>query len=101
MSYLTQTLTYLGKHSGEWSQADSNPHSLIDDTLREIGETYRAGLLGVIKADTQRWAKMLSIEAEINRAALSGDREGLRKALEAYKSMFLKAKDIGRQEKLF
>jgi len=63
-------------------------HNLIDRTLREIGETYRPGLLGWLKEDRSRWRRLLSLEDNINRAALTADEIGLRAGLEAYKIFF-------------
>lgn len=68
---------------------EKNPHALIDRTIQEINKEWESGALEWIKVNRpDEWEKMLAIENEINRMALAGDIDGLRKALEAYKKLF-------------
>jgi hypothetical protein len=63
--------------------------SLIDDALVEIAKGYKAGLLRWIRIEYRpQWREMLGLEDTINRAALTGNKEGLTAALQSYKVFF-------------
>jgi hypothetical protein len=61
---------------------------LINDTLIEIGKSYQPGLLMWLKSQPGGWARLLQVEDWINRAALTGNKEGLTAALQSYKVFF-------------
>ena len=61
----------------------------IDMTLGEIGATYKPGLLRWIRIEHRpQWREMVGVEDTINRAALTGNKEGLTAALAAYRAFF-------------
>jgi len=85
-------MNYLGialkvKTRGE---IQDNPHGLIDRTLQEMNEAYKAGTLEWMKVNKpDRWGKMLILERRINGMALEGNMDGLRGALNEYQSLIL------------
>jgi len=62
---------------------------LLENTLHEIGEVYRPGLIRQFKDNPTHWEEFLSLEAKVNEAAISGDREVLREALGEYKGFIV------------
>lgn len=85
MNYLAMALKV--KTRGE---IQDNPHGLIDRTLQEMNEAYKGGTLEWIKRSRPKdWKRMVGIEAMINEKALTGDIEGLRKALEHYQGLIM------------
>ena len=67
-----------------------NPHGLIDRTLQEMNEAYKAGTLEWMKRSRpEDWKRMVALEGIINERALSGDIEGLRKVLKEYRELML------------
>jgi hypothetical protein len=83
MGYLDKALETM-QHQGD----RVIDHNLIDTTLKEIGETYRPGLLAWLKEDRGRWHHLLAIEERINDRALVQDEGGLRCALDDYREFF-------------
>jgi len=84
MSYLD-----IARQVKEEDGIEKNPHTLIDQTIRDINKEWKPEALEWIKVNRpDEWGKILAIENEINRMALAGDIDGLRKALEAYKKLF-------------
>lgn len=85
-------MNYLGialnvKTRGE---IQDNPHGLIDRTLQGMNEAYKAGALEWMKGSRpEDWKRMVAMETMINEKALTGDIEGLRKALEEYPGFML------------
>jgi hypothetical protein len=64
-------------------------NSLIDGTLKEIAKTYHVGLLPWLKRrHPDRWAGLLELEDQIDKAALAGDEGTLTKALGEYRELF-------------
>jgi len=61
---------------------------LIESTLKEIGREYRPGLIRWIGEEPGRWVKLLDLEDQINRAALSKDEVMLKDALARYRAFF-------------
>ncbi len=62
--------------------------SLIDLTLEEINLRYRPGMLAWVKTNGQaEWRKMLTLEGEINQAALRGDSKILKEVLAKYRKL--------------
>ena len=65
-------------------------NSLIDLTLERIGREYQAGTLPWTKANRPaEWGMMLTMEWRVNKMALGGTMEGLRKALSEYQGLIL------------
>jgi hypothetical protein len=65
-------------------------NSLIDLTLKEIAAKYQPGALSWMKENRpEEWAKMLTLEGEMNKTALGGDPDGLRGALNSYRGLIL------------
>ena len=61
-------------------------HCLIENTLKEIGEESRPGLISWIKEDRDRWARMLDLEDRINKTAIARDEAALKEALSEYRA---------------
>jgi len=80
-------------------------HDLIDRTLREIGREYKPGLIQWLKSQPDRWSRLLQVENRINRAALTGNKEGLTAALADYRAFFKEMVNLhvstGEQGELF
>lgn len=69
---------------------EKNPHTLIDQTIREINKEWESGALEWIKVNRpDEWGKILAIEGKINSMALGGNIEGLREALSEYQGLIL------------
>jgi hypothetical protein len=99
MGYLDKALETMQQQGGRVIN-----HDLLDATLREIGETYRPGLISWIKEDRSRWRRLLTLEDRINQAALSKDDPGLKTVLSAYKDFItemLKAFEMANSLPLF
>ena len=71
---------------------EGSMHPSIETTLREIGSEYKRGFVDWIKKQPVEWARLLSLEGEINKATLSGDEVGLTQALTAYRAFLSKQK---------
>ena len=64
-------------------------NSLIESTLKKIAETYPSGTLHQMKQNRpNEWKRLIALEEEINRAALSEDEIILRDALSEYRGFF-------------
>ena len=75
--------------------------SLIDDTLIKISEGYRPGLLMWLKRQPDRWRRLLDLEDGINKAALAGDKAGLKDTLSEYRVFFSAMLEVyGKRETL-
>lgn len=63
-------------------------HARIEATLREIGKEYRPGLIRWIKEQPDQWGRLLTLEDQINKAALVRDEIMLTGALSEYRDFF-------------
>jgi hypothetical protein len=84
MSYLDMALRAKKEES-----IQEKPHMFIDQTLREINGIWEPETLAKLKERPGDWQRMLTLESEINRIALQGNVDGLKKALGNYKRLFL------------
>lgn len=66
----------------------------IEATLKEINGHYRPGLIKELMPQLNRWARLLTLEDGINKAALAGDEGTLIGALAAYRSFFSEALQV-------
>jgi len=90
MGYLDKALETMQQQG--WKVVNTD---LIKSTLLEIGKEYRSGLVGWIKTNRpEDWAGILTLEEEINQAALSGNMESLKQNLSNYKELILGAVEI-------
>ena len=62
--------------------------NLIDKTLSKISKEYHSGLIEYLQRNFVYWPKVIKIEAEINHAAVEGDRDSLVKNLDEYGDLF-------------
>ena len=68
----------------------SDPHFHIHMVLGEINERHEPGTLMWAKQErVQEWQKALTLEGEINKAALLGDVEALKEVLTEYMNLML------------
>lgn len=66
----------------------SDPHFHIHMVLGEINERHEPGtLMWAKKERVQEWQKTLTLEGEINKAALLGDVEALKEVLTEYRTL--------------
>ena len=80
-------LNILKAHKEEILKA---PCFLIEQTLEEINQEWQPKTLEWIKANRgDEWAKILTLEGEINRMPLCGDLDGLRGALNSYRGLII------------
>lgn len=74
----------------EEDDIEKSPHTLIDQTIREINKEWESRALEWIKVNRpEEWGKILAIEGKINSMALGGNIEGLREALNNYRGVIL------------
>lgn len=65
---------------------------LIDLTLKEIAKDYQPWTLPWMKVNSlEEWRRMLILEQRINRMALGGNLDGLRRNLNEYQSLMQKS----------
>ena len=68
----------------------NDPFFLIEATIEDINRGWHPGTLEWVKRSRPvDWKRMVALEAMINGKALTGDIEGLRKALEKYRGLIL------------
>lgn len=92
---ITPLLEVLKAHKAEILK---DPCFLIEETIQEINKGFKPGTLSKLKPLQRAWQRMLAIENEINRMALAGDIDGLKKALERYKGL-LSVVDSGMEQR--
>jgi hypothetical protein len=69
---------------------EKNPHTLIDQTIREINKEWESGALEWIKVNrSDEWGKILTLEQRVDEMAFRGDLDGLRGALNSYRELIL------------
>jgi len=61
---------------------------MIDETLRDITETYRPKFLDWVSHNENKWKELLRIETEINEAVVAANTGALKKALKEYRIFF-------------
>ncbi len=65
-------------------------NSLIDSTMERINRVYRPGTLSHMKRfHPDEWKRLVALEGEINKLAIKGDTEGLKKGLMEYQRLIL------------
>jgi len=65
----------------------NDPYFLIEQTIQAINEKWEPGTLERLSPEV--WERVKTVEREIDRSTLAKDIDGLRKALEEYKGIFL------------
>jgi hypothetical protein len=81
---ITPLLEVLKAHKAEILK---DPCFLIEQTIQAINEHWKLGTFGRLSPEV--WERVKTIEREIDRSTLAKDIDGLRKALEEYKGIFL------------
>jgi hypothetical protein len=82
---ITPVVEVLKTHKAEILR---DPCFLIEETIQEINKAWKPGTLSGLKPLPGAWQRMLSLEDEINRKALAGDTNSLKKVLVEYKELF-------------
>jgi len=85
MSYLD-----IARQVKEENGVEKNPHTLIDQTIREINKEWESGALEWIKVNrSDVWRKILALEGRVNEMALGSNLKGPREALGEYQGLIL------------
>jgi hypothetical protein len=91
---ITPLLDVLKAHKGEVS---NDPYFLIEQTIQTINAGWKPGALEWMKRTRPKeWERMFTLEQEINRLALQGDVERLRKSLDGYQGLMIEMVEIFR-----